>query len=251
MMRADYHAAPSGPSSAAPGTMRIAALIPALNCRTTIADVVHGVSPRVDDVLVIDDGSSDDTDALAAAAGAEVLRHGERRGKGCALQSGLAWAEERGFTHVFTVDGDGQHLAAEMPVLLAASRENPAAIVLGERSREGHDISPMKLFGNRFANRWVEIACGRAFDDTQSGFRIYPVAATLALGGHASHYGFETEVVIRAVRTGVPVVCRPVKVYYPPADLRVSYYRPWVDTIRIIFIVVGIILRLRRPRLRS
>ena len=118
--------------------------------------------------------------------------------------------------------------------------------MLGERSREGHDISPMKLFGNRFANRWAEIACGRYFEDTQSGFRIYPVAATIALGGHASHYGFETEVLIRAMRSGVPVECRTVKVYYPPADERISYYRPFVDTVRIIFIVVGLILGLRR-----
>ena len=230
--------------------MRIAALVPALNCASSIAGVVADVHEHVVDVLVIDDGSADDTGALARAAGAEVLRHPMRRGKGCALRSGLDWASKRGFTHVFTVDGDGQHLAGEMPALLEACGENPEAIVLGERTREGHDISPMKLFGNRFANRWVEIASGRAFDDTQSGFRIYPVESTLALGGHASHYGYETEVIIRAVRAGVSVVCRPVKVYYPPAELRVSYYRPWIDTIRIIFIVLGIIFRIRRPRRR-
>jgi len=226
--------------------MRIAAIVPCLNCGTTVADVVHDVRRYVADVLVVDDGSIDETARLAEDAGAEVLRHGERRGKGAALQTGLAWAAARGFSHVFTVDGDGQHLAKEMPAVLEASSHDPAAIVLGERSREGHDISPMKLFGNRFANRWVEIASGRWFEDTQSGFRIYPVAATLALGGHASHYGFETEVLIRALRSGMPVVCRTVKVHYPPADLRVSYYRPWIDTIRIIFIVVGLILGLRR-----
>ena len=226
--------------------MRTAAVIPCLNCATTIAAVVAGVRRHVADILVVDDGSDDETGRLAREAGAEVLRHPQRRGKGCALQTGLAWARERGFTHVFTVDGDGQHVTDEMPVLLEASRADPAAIVLGERSRDGHDVSPIKLFGNRFANRWVEIASGRWFEDTQSGFRIYPVAATLALGGHASHYGFETEALIRALRSGMPVVCRTVRVYYPPAELRVSYYRPWVDTIRIIFIVVGLILRLRR-----
>lgn len=227
-------------------SLRIAVIVPCLNCAETVADVVRGVSRHVADVLVLDDGSADETARLAEEAGAVVLRHPERRGKGAALQTGLAWAAAQGFTHVFTVDGDGQHLADEMPALLQASAAEPTAIVLGERSREGHDISPMKLFGNRFANRWVEIASGRWFEDTQSGFRIYPVAATLALGGHANHYGFETEVLIRALRSGVPVVCRTVRVHYPPADLRVSYYRPWLDTIRIIFIVVGLILGLRR-----
>ena len=227
-------------------SLRIAAIVPCLDCASTIADVVTGVREHVADVLVIDDGSSDATSSLATRAGARVLRHGERRGKGAALQSGLAWAREHGFTHVFSIDGDGQHLASEMPAMLEAAAANPSAIVLGERSRDGHDVSPMKLFGNRFANRWVEIASGRLFDDTQSGFRIYPVDATIALGGHASHYGFETEALIRALRTGMPVECRTVHVYYPPAAERISYYRPWIDTIRIIFIVVGLILRLRR-----
>jgi glycosyltransferase involved in cell wall biosynthesis len=234
------------PVAAPASATRMAVLVPALDCASTIADVVAGVRTHVADVLVIDDGSSDATAALAREAGAEVLRHPQRRGKGSALQSGMAWAESRGFSHVFTVDGDGQHLASEMPALLEACRDHPGAIVLGERSRDGHDISPMKLFGNRFANRWVEIACGRWFEDTQSGFRIYPIEATRRLGGHASHYGYETEVLIRAEKGGVPIVCRTVQVYYPPAELRVSYYRPWVDTIRIIFIVVGLILKLRR-----
>jgi glycosyltransferase involved in cell wall biosynthesis len=227
---------------------RIAAVVPALDCAATITAVVTGAREYVRDVVVIDDGSSDETAALARMAGADVVRHADRRGKGVALQSGLAWATARGFTHVFALDGDGQHLASEMPLLLAASRGNPHAIILGERSREGHDISAAKLFGNRFANRWVEIASGRAFEDTQSGFRIYPVAATVALGAHASHYGYETEVLIRALRDGVPVECRTVKVFYPPADQRVSHYRPWIDTIRIIFIVLGIIFRVRRRR---
>jgi glycosyltransferase involved in cell wall biosynthesis len=246
MTGAEYHAGRSGPTGSSAATRRIAAVIPCLNCEATVADVAASAAAHVDAVLVVDDGSGDATAARAREAGAEVLVHAVRRGKGCALQSGLEWARERGFTHVFAVDGDGQHLASEMPILLEASAADPRAVVLGERSREGHDISPMKLFGNRFANRWVEIASGRWFEDTQSGFRIYPVATTLALGGHASHYGWETEVLIRALRAGMPVVCRTVKVHYPPADRRVSYYRPWIDTIRIIFIVVGLILRLRR-----
>lgn len=255
MTDAEYHASGSGPTSPtgsgrprvlAVTRPRVLAVVPCLNCAATVGNVAASVATHVDAVLVVDDGSADDTSAKARDAGAEVLRHPERLGKGKALQHGLEWARERGFTHVFAVDGDGQHLASEMPALLEASLAEPLAIVLGERSREGHDISPMKLFGNRFANRWVQIASGRWFEDTQSGFRVYPVDATLALGGHARHYGWETEVLIRALRTGMPVVCRTVKAHYPPADERVSYYRPWIDTIRIIFIVVGLILGLRR-----
>jgi glycosyltransferase involved in cell wall biosynthesis len=246
MGRAEYHAGGGAPSQEAGDSPRFAAIVPALNCAGTIASVVRGALEHVPVVLVIDDGSSDATGDLAREAGAQVLRHPQRTGKGLALHDGLAWAAENGFTHVLAMDGDGQHLSAEIPAMLECSRARPASLVLGERRRDDHDIKPVKLFGNRFANRWVEIASGRAFEDTQSGFRIYPVAATRALGAYASHYGFETEVLIRAVRTGMPVECVPVHVYYPPADVRISYYRPWVDTIRIIFIVLGLIFRLRR-----
>ncbi len=222
------------------------AVVPALNCQATVGAVVRGLLEHVRTVVVVDDGSEDETSREARQAGATVIRHEERRGKGGALDSGLHWAVGHGFSHVVAVDGDGQHLPEEVPALLAAARTEPRALVLGERRRDEHDIKPIKLFGNRFANRWVEIACGRAFEDTQSGFRVYPAAATLALGAHAHHYGWETEVLIRAVRAGMPVLGVPVRVYYPPADERVSYYRPWWDTIRIIFIVVGLILGLRR-----
>jgi len=244
--RAEYHADGGGPSGHTAAALRFAAIVPALNCVATIASVVEGARTHVDAVLVIDDGSGDDTGDAARAAGAAVMRHDQRQGKGAALDDGLAWAAQHGFTHVIAIDGDGQHLSDEIPVMLEAARSEPSAVILGERRRDEHDISPMKLFGNRFANRWVEIASGVAFEDTQSGFRVYPVAATRALGAYASHYGFETEVLIRAVRTGMPVRCVPVRVYYPPAQTRVSYYRPWIDTIRIIFIVLGLIFRLRR-----
>ena len=144
-----------------------------------------------------------------------------------------------------TMDGDGQHLAAEIPRLLAASAAEPDALVIGVRQIGDQEVTPMKLFGNRFANRWVEIACGRALPDTQSGFRVYPLPATLQLGASAGRFAFETEVLILAARPGMAITSVPVAVYYPPAAERVSHYRPWADTVRIIAVVVGLILRRR------
>jgi hypothetical protein len=102
----------------------------------------------------------------------------------------------------------------------------------------------MRRFGNRFADRWVEIACGCALPDTQSGFRVYPVERTLALPLRARRFAFETEVLIRAVRAGIEIRSVPIRVYYPPAAERVSHYQPFVDTVRIIFVVLGLIFRL-------
>lgn len=219
-------------------------VIPALNCAGTIAAAVRGALAQVPLVLVVDDGSTDDTAARASAAGATVVSHGDNRGKGAALETGLAWMEARGVRSVVTMDGDGQHLSDQVPLLLAAAAESPAALIVGARQVETQSVAPIKLFGNRFANRWVEIACGTAIPDTQSGFRVYPLPETTALRVRARRFGYETEVLIRAVRAGIPIRSVPVQVYYPPIAERVSHFRPVVDTIRIIFVVLGLIFRL-------
>lgn len=223
----------------------VAILIPALDCEPTIGAVVEGARRRVEDVLVVDDGSSDATAAAAAEGGAEVLRHDRNRGKGAALQAGMRVLRERGFRRVLTMDGDGQHLAAEIPTLLRASEAEPAALIVGARRVAPGSVAPLKLFGNRFANRWVEIASGMRLPDTQSGFRVYPLAEVAALGCRAGRFAFETEVLIRAARAGVPIRSVPVDVDYPPIAERRSHYRPFVDTVRIIFVVLGLIFRLR------
>ena len=222
----------------------IGIVIPALNCASTIDPAVRAALAHAPLVLVVDDGSSDDTAARAAAAGASVVAHGVNQGKGAALSTGLAWMAARGVKQVVTMDGDGQHLGSEIPLLLAAAEEATPTLVVGARQVDTQSVAPIKLFGNRFANRWVEIACGTAIPDTQSGFRVYPLPETTALGVRARRFGYETEVLIRAVRAGIPIRSVPVKVYYPPIAERVSHFRPIVDTIRIIFVVLGLIFRL-------
>lgn len=223
--------------------MRAAVLIPAYDCAATIGAVVEGARRRVERVLVVDDGSADDTAARAAAAGAEVLRLPANRGKGAALRAGLRRLADEGVTHAVSMDGDGQHLADQIPSLLAAATAAPAALVIGARRIEGQEVTPIKLFGNRFANRWVEIACGQRLPDTQSGFRVYPLPATLALGARAEQFAFETEVLIRAARAGMTIRSVEVAVHYPPAAERISHYKPFRDTVRIIGVVVGLILK--------
>jgi glycosyltransferase involved in cell wall biosynthesis len=233
-------AAPAG------SAYRLAALVPAYDCARTIAAVVHGVARFCDAVLVVDDGSGDDTAEIARRAGARVLRHDVNRGKGAALRSGLLELLADGYTHAFTVDGDGQHLAAEMPGLIAESIAAPAAIVLGARRiAPEQEVAPIKRFGNGFANWWVSLAAGREFRDTQTGFRIYPIRATLELAAQADRYQFESEVLILAARRGMDVRTCDVEVYYPPPGERVSHYEPWADTCRIIVTVVSYLVGLR------
>lgn len=222
----------------------VAVLVPALNCQSTIADVVTQARLAVSNVFVVDDGSMDDTAGCAQRAGAVVFRHRRTLGKGAALLMGMKELKAKGFERVVTMDGDGQHLGDQIPVLLLISDREPMAIVIGARILEGQPTSGARLFGNRFANRWVEIACGRELPDTQSGFRVYPIRPVLNLAVRARRFAFETEVLIRAVRAGLDVVSVPTRVYYPPVEERISHFRPVSDTIRIILVVVGLILRI-------
>jgi glycosyltransferase involved in cell wall biosynthesis len=220
----------------------LAVLIPAFNCAATIGEVVNGARRHAERVVVVDDGSTDATAERAAAAGAEVLRQPRNTGKGAVLRSGLEWLEARGVERVLTMDGDGQHLADQIPAMLEASARDPHALIIGARQVEPGQVKAIRLFGNRFANRWVEIACGLALPDTQSGFRIYPMPETLALGAATGHFAFETEILIRAARGGIAIHSVPVRAYYPPPDERVSHFRPVVDTVRIIAVVLRLIL---------
>jgi glycosyltransferase involved in cell wall biosynthesis len=225
-------------------TSSVAVLIPALDCGSTIAPVVAQARLIVPDVFVVDDGSKDDTAGLAEGAGATVLRHERTLGKGAALMTGMMQLAGKGFARVVTMDGDGQHFGDQIPELLSISDGDPGALVIGARIMEGMPAARARLFGNRFANRWVEIACGQDLPDTQSGFRVYPIRPVLGLGLRARRFAFETEVLIRAARAGLAIRSVPVRVYYPPASERISHYRPVVDTFRIIFVVVALILRI-------
>lgn len=228
---------------------RGAALVPAYNAGASIGAVVTGTRPVLSPVVVVDDGSADETAARAAAAGAEVLRHAANQGKGAALVTGLAHLAGRGIDRALTLDADGQHLPDQIPLLLAASDAVPGAIVVGVRRKEGFEIKRIARLGNWVADRLMRWIAGQPLPDTQSGFRVYPVAATLALGTRGTRYDFETEVLLRAARAGMPVLGVPVRVYYPPVAERVSHYRPWADTLRIIRSVLRVVLGrdARRP----
>ena len=225
------------------GSPSIAILVPALDCQATIAQVVGEALEYIDTILVVDDGSNDGTSGVARSAGAAVVRNETNLGKGFSLRRGMTWLQEHSFSHALTMDGDAQHLSSEIPKLLEASSGSEESIILGRRVFDRSVVSPSRLFGNRFADRWVEIACGQTIADTQSGYRVYPIEPTLALNASADRFAYETEVLIKAARAGVPIVSVPVETYYPPANERESHFRPFADTLRIIRVVLGLILR--------
>jgi len=180
----ELNASPARPSQAqgAPARLSAAAtpagivVIPALNEERAIRKVVQEALTHCGRVIVVDDGSNDGTSAAIADLPVERIRHEQPLGKAKALQDGFRRALELGAEGVLTMDGDGQHAAADLPRLLGAARQYPGAIVIGARLR-GKDAQPGKnRFGNQQADFWVSWACGQCVVDSQSGQRYYPRA---------------------------------------------------------------------------
>lgn len=213
---------------------RTCLLIPTYDNDGTLRDVVERSRTTGLEVLVVDDGSRDRTrEILASIPGLEVLRHERNRGKGAALKSGFQLAEERGYTHAITLDSDGQHYPEDVPLLLAAMRERPAALIVGARDLAAAGAGWGSRFGQRFSNFWTFVETGQHLSDTQSGFRAYPLAAVRALALKNDGFGFEVEVLVKTAWTGVPLASVPIRVFYPPAGKRVSHFRPIADFARI------------------
>lgn len=215
--------------------IRPVALIPAFNEAETIQEVVRGVRPSVEQVVVVDDGSTDATAALAAQAGAEVVARAGERGKGHAIRTGLAAIAGRDFTHVLILDGDMQHLPAEAPLLLQAAARTGADAVLGVRRFDREAMPASRYHANRIGSLALSSFVGVRLPDTQCGFRVFRIAALRPLQFHGRGYEIETEMLVKLSRRGAQIVTVPVTAVYGRQD---SKLRPVRDTTRTCFLAV-------------
>jgi glycosyltransferase involved in cell wall biosynthesis len=212
-----------------------AVIIPVFNHGLQIGDVIRRTLELGLPVFVVDDGSTDSTaEAIAALKGITVLRHSENRGKGAAILTGFAAALDSGCNWAITLDGDGQHDPEDAHALLHAVKDGERCIVIGTRQGmdEAAHVPWTSRFGRQFSNFWVWVAGGPLVDDSQSGFRLYPVPETLQLGTKARRYQFEVEILVKARRQGIETREAPVKVIYQAKGKRISHFRPWRDFLR-------------------
>ncbi|MEZ4267118.1 MAG: glycosyltransferase family 2 protein [Myxococcota bacterium] len=209
------------------------ALIPCLDSAATVGEVIRRTRAYLGTVIVVDDGSIDDSVAVAEAAGATVVRHAHNRGKGAALLTGLAAARDLGYSHAVALDADGQHDPADIPKLTAEATAHPDALIIGSRDFSVPNVPKGSRFGRSFSNFWVALETGRRLSDTQSGYRVYPVALTLALDLAPSRFQWEVEIIVRSAWAGLDVRDVPVTVYYAPPDERTSHFRGVVDSARL------------------
>ena len=208
---------------------QICAVIPTYNNGGTVAAVVRGVLAQGLPVLVVDDGSVDGTEKALNGLDIIVLRHQKNLGKGRALKTGLEEARRLGYRFALTIDADGQHDPADIPVLVAAAGEK--TLVVGSRNLTADGMPSGSTFANRFSNFWFTLQTGRKLPDTQTGFRIYPLEDLPSLKLLTSRYEAELTLLVFSAWRGVRLVPVPVKVYYP--EDRVSHFRPFADFFRI------------------
>jgi glycosyltransferase involved in cell wall biosynthesis len=220
-------------------TPRWCVLIPCFNEEGAIRSVCESVLALGVSVIVVDDGSDDRTPEILAALPVTLLRHAQRSGKGEALRHGFREALRQGFDAVLTMDGDGQHVAEDIPRIAAAAALYPGHMVIGARLRERAQQPRGRRLANAFADWGISCACAQPIADTQSGQRWYPRAAMELVDLPAERFVFEAAILIAASREKhIGVVSVPIVSRYHSAFRR-SYFSPVRDVSRITFYTVG------------
>ena len=217
-------------------------LIPCLNEEAAIQSVVESVLALGAPVIVIDDGSDDRTPEIVAALPVTLLRHEQRCGKGEALRHGFREALRQGYEAVLTMDGDGQHLASDIPRIVAAAAQYPDHIVIGARLLHREQQPKGRRRANAVADWGISWACAQPIADTQSGQRWYPRAALDLVDLPAENFVFEAAILIAASREkGLGVVSVPIASRYHGA-FRPSHLKPVRDVTRITTYTIGRVL---------
>lgn len=213
---------------------RLAIVIPTYNNAATLGQVLTDVLAYSFPVIVVNDGSTDRTsEVLTQYPEVRVISYPKNRGKGYALNTGLKAAMEAGYRYAITLDSDGQHYADDIPVFLKEIERHPDSLLIGARNLASDNMPGKNTFANKFSNFWFTLETGIRLADTQSGYRLYPLHKLRKMHLFTTKYEYELEIIVHAAWRNIRVANVPVKVYYPPAEERVSHFRPLQDFTRI------------------
>ncbi len=224
--------------------IKILVVIPHYNHLSTLHSVVQRCRTVWPHVLVVDDGSEAFSPKLLQDVDVQCIVQSANQGKGMAILAGAAWAKEHGFTHIITIDADGQHNPDEIGQFVKEVALCPHALILGVRQFD--DTVPFgSRFGRKFGNFWVHVQTGKAVQDIQSGYRCYPVDLLQVLTVWSKRYAFEVEVVVRALWAGFDVREVPVSVSYTRE--RISHFSKWKDNWRLTVLNTYLTIRSMLP----
>ena len=213
---------------------RCCVIIPTYNNDKTLASVIGNVLLYTNDLIVVNDGSTDQTaEILSGFTSIQVIRISKNTGKGLALQKGFDLAIEKKFRYAITIDSDGQHFPEELPAFIDKIEQEPDSVIIGARNMEQYNVPGTSNFGHKFSIFWFKVETGIKIADVQSGYRLYPLDHIKDLHLYTRKYEFEVEVLVRLAWRGVKIYSIPVRVYYAPKEERVSHFRKVHDFTRI------------------
>ena len=207
-------------------------IVPTYNNHKTLKKVLDSILDFTSKIIIVNDGSTDTTnEILKQYSELTQIHHPRNIGKGRALRNGFRKAIEMNFEYAITIDSDGQHFASDIPKFIAAIQNEPNSLLIGSRNMTQENVPKKSSFGNKFSNFWFKFETGIALEDTQSGFRLYPLKL-IPKQFYTNKFEFEIEVIVRSAWKGIVVKNIPIQILYDPAE-RVSHFRPFKDFTRI------------------
>jgi glycosyltransferase involved in cell wall biosynthesis len=207
-------------------------IVPTYNNHKTLEKVLNSILVYTKDIIVVNDGSTDKTSQILENFPELIqIHHPENQGKGIALQNGFNKAIALNYEYAITIDSDGQHFASDIPSFIDFIQNEPNTLLIGSRNMSQENVPKKSSFGNKFSNFWFWFETGNKLEDTQSGFRLYPLRL-IPEKYYTPKFEFEIEVIVRSAWKGIPVKNIPVKILYDPLE-RVSHFRPFKDFTRI------------------
>lgn len=207
-------------------------IVPTYNNHKTLKKVLDSILDFTSKIIIVNDGSTDTTnEILKQYSELTQIHHPRNIGKGRALRNGFRKAIEMHFEYAITIDSDGQHFASDIPDFIAAIQNEPNSLLIGSRNMTQENVPKKSSFGNKFSNFWFKFETGIALEDTQSGFRLYPLKL-IPKQFYTNKFEFEIEVIVRSAWKGIVVKNIPIQILYDPAE-RVSHFRPFKDFTRI------------------
>jgi glycosyltransferase involved in cell wall biosynthesis len=215
-------------------SLEVCVLIPTFNNADTLGRVISDVSAYTKNIIVVNDGSSDNTiDIIRSFPFLKSISYESNRGKGWALRQGFKLAISLGYHFAISIDSDGQHFASDLPAFLEKLESAGTSLIVGARNMRQESVPAKSNFGHRFSNFWFWFETGIKLPDTQSGYRLYPLIPLEQIRFFTKKYEFEIEVMVRAAWKEIPIYSVPIGVYYPPKAERVTHFRPFRDFTRI------------------
>lgn len=196
--------------------MKVGVVIPAFNAGDQLDQVLSNVKQYLppEQVIVVNDGSEDNTAVIAHGAGVHTLSHRENCGKGAALKSGFAHARQLNWDGVITLDADGQHAPSCIPQFIDFARSDHCDLVIGYRPFKLGVMPPDRIFSNRVSSAMVSLLAGRHIPDSQCGYRFISMPLLQSMKLLGNHYEMETELLVKALRSGCKLGLCAVPVIY-------------------------------------